>query len=107
MGKSLDLGPDFSLSTSDSINDILNSSLNKKKSPDKLVSIDQSQLSFANFRDFDTPITIDIISEAGRFSRQSLDPLTTRDLYSAKSSVNLIKQNFFYFFLNIFRDLPV
>ncbi|RNA42360.1 ankyrin-2-like isoform X1, partial [Brachionus plicatilis] len=86
LGKSLELGSDYSPSRSESTSDILHLSFNKKKSPDKLVSIDQAQLSFSNFRDFDTPITIDIISEAGRLSRQSLDPLTSRELYSAKSS---------------------
>ena len=64
-----------------------------KKPPHKIQSIDPSfnskLISRQNVR---TAITIDILSESDRFSRQSLDPLTNRDLASSRFS----SVSFFY-----------
>lgn len=40
----------------------------------------------ANMRNFDTAVTIDILNESDRFSRQSLEPLTNRESTSSKFS---------------------
>jgi len=65
---------------------------NKKRAPNKIRAIDpivkQLHKSSAQHRNFQEPIIIDILSESGRFSKQSLDPLTYRDSLSTKSSVN-------------------
>ena len=58
-----------------------------KKPPHKIQSIDPSFNSkLINRQNFKTAITIDILSESDRFSRQSLDPLTSRDLASSRFS---------------------
>ncbi len=52
---------------------------NKKNKPSKVKSIDQlvvtSQVTALS--GFDTPITIDIFSESGRYSKHSLEPLSS------------------------------
>ena len=66
---------------------------NKKRAPNKIRAIDpivkQLHKSTTQNRNFQEPIIIDILSESGRFSKQSLDPLTNRDSISTKSSVNI------------------
>jgi hypothetical protein len=64
---------------------------NKKRAPNKIRAIDpivkQLHKSTTLNRNFQEPIIIDILSESGRFSKQSLDPLTNRESLSTKSSV--------------------
>ena len=78
-------------SKSDNI-ELLPSTENKKRAPNKIRTIDPTvkrlHTSAAKNRNFQEPIIIDILSESGRFSKQSLDPLTNRDSLSTKSSVS-------------------
>jgi hypothetical protein len=92
--KKIDLNQTFShqSSASSETNILLPLTDNKKKLPSKIKHIDQSvKLNATTLSGIDTPITIDILSESGRYSRQSLEPLST----NRYSSVNL---NFFSIF---------
>lgn len=68
---------------------------NKKRAPEKIQIIDPCIILKASHivreRSLDTPVTIDILSESDRFSRQSLDPLNTarESNFSTVSSVSL------------------
>ena len=81
------------LSTESEHIELLPSTENKKRAPNKIRTIDpivkRLHTSAAKNRNFQEPIIIDILSESGRFSKQSLDPLTNRDSLSTKSSVNI------------------
>jgi hypothetical protein len=82
------------------INAILNSELsnlsaytmpktdNKKKPPQKIQSIEPHSYNhkIMNRNNYNTAVTIDILSESDRFSRLSLDPLTYREASSSRFS---------------------
>lgn len=52
---------------------------NKKNFPKKIQAVEKTIFGHRNVdvRNFDTTVTIDILNESDRFSRQSLDPLVT------------------------------
>ncbi len=73
---------------------ILPQALTKKSSLKKMSILENQNFStnrrISAIRNFDTAVTIDILNESDRFSRQSLEPLTNRESTSSKiSSVNL------------------
>ena len=78
------------LSTESDNIDLLPSTENKKRAPNQIQSIDPNivrRIHSSSNRNLQEPLIIDILSESGRFSKQSLDPLTNRDSTSRKSSV--------------------
>lgn len=76
---------------------VLPKAFSSKKAPlKKMSNVENNQSNvgarrIANMRNFDTAVTIDILNESDRFSRQSLEPLTNRESTSSKfSSVSVI-----------------
>lgn len=68
---------------------------NKKRPPQKIQSIGFNSNNKINAKNFvDSTVTIDILSESGRYSRQSLDPIN----YSEKSKYPSV--SFIIFLLN-------
>lgn len=71
---------------------MLPKAFSSKKAPlKKMSNVENNQSSvgarrIANMRNFDTAVTIDILNESDRFSRQSLEPLTNRESTSSKFS---------------------
>lgn len=80
--------PPTAILSSDNLG-ILPTTENKKRAPNNLDTIDPliKNKVHNNRLDLNTPVIIDILSESGRYSKQSLDPLTFRESSAKYSSV--------------------
>ena len=78
---------------------LLPKTYNKKNFPKKIQAVEKTIFGHRNvdIRNFDTTVTIDILNESDRFSRQSLDPLiTNRDSTISRVSTVILSINIRY-----------